>query len=126
MSDLELLPFELKTKSISTDEIILDYDHAVEALDYFLNLGYATLGFEMIHKNASGRREIKNYVSYFPDAIVWEEFVKNAYSQVKDQMKAAFDGLIYTDIDENEVYFCLTFVNKQEFEDYYYEFVAAD
>lgn len=126
VKDLERLPDTLRNRSISDEEIIVSYDDALLVLDFFHESKYAALGFEVLRVTAQERTEIRTFVSYFPDSIVWEEFVDNAYGQVKNNLVKVFEQLCFSDEGDEDLYVLLTFVNRQEFEDYYYDYVVAD
>lgn len=126
MKERELLPEALKECSISDEEIIVPYDEALKLLDFFRESGYAALGYEMLRVSHIEQTEIRTFVSYFPDSIVWEEFVEDAYVQVKKNLERDYQELLFSDEGIDDVYFLMTFVNQQEFEDYYYDYVVAD
>lgn len=52
---LSLLPERLSSKSISSKEVVLPYQEALEAIDIFENGGYLLLGWEGWVKASDGR-----------------------------------------------------------------------
>ena len=94
MKERELLPEALKECSISDEEIIVPYDEALKLLDFFRESGYAALGYEMLKSLTYRQTEIRTFVSYFPDSIVWEEFVEDAYVQVKKNLERDYQELL--------------------------------
>lgn len=126
MKEIDYLPNELRQMSICDNEIIVPYEVALEILSYFHTLGYAALGYEILKVLPEETLEIRTFVSYFPDSIIWEEFVDDAYGQVKSNLEKTYEELLFSDEGVNDLFILLTFVNRQEFETKYYEFVSAD
>lgn len=126
MKDIDLLPNKWRQLSISQDEIVVPYEASYPILDFFRMKGYAALGCEVLHVSETEHIEIRTFISYFPDAIVWEEFVNDAYHQVRNFLEQTYKELLYGEEELDDIYVLLTFVNRQEFETYYYDFIAVD
>jgi hypothetical protein len=126
MNDLDILPEEIKNQSLSNEEVILDFDQSIKALDFFKTKGYASLGYELLKLKQENLKEVKNYVSYLPDHVIWDDYVLASYEEVKGNMIKEINQLRYSDEGEDHYFFCLTFLNKEEFEEFYYEYIAID
>lgn len=126
MSDIQFLSKELQHKSRSTEEIILSYFDAIVALDELKEAGLAILGFELIFYREAHTIEHNHFIVYFPDEIVWDEFIETAYQQVKDQINKEYLHMQYSDLNEDDFFFVITVTNKEEFESYYYKFIRLD
>jgi hypothetical protein len=126
MNDFDILPEEIKNQSLSKEEVILDFDHSMKALDFFMSMGYASLGFELLKLKEEQLKEVKNYVSYLPDQVIWDAYVLASYEEVKGNMIKEFNQLRYSEEGEDDYFFCLTFLNKEEFEEFYYEYITID
>jgi hypothetical protein len=119
---------ELYEKSLSQEEIVLEYEDAIEACEYLLVRNLAILGFEIVIKleHTSIYEELDHYVIDIPEGVDWELFVESSYKQVIEQLTKEYDKLKYSEMDLDRLFFVLTPVNRSEFESYYYQYLSVD
>lgn len=127
MREIDLLPDQIKKMSLSSEEIILDYQHSLAALEFFREQNYACIGFEVLLDRDNRYVEIRNFVSDYPEEMVWDVFVMSAYHQVKFQLDLIHRELLYKEeYEDEEIYFCLTFIDSHSFEENYYDYIMVD
>lgn len=127
MQEIDLLPDHIRQHSLSDQEIILNYEWSCEALNYFYELGYATLGFEQLTESFTGDLiEISNFVSFLPETFDWDLFVEDSYQQVQKQLDKADEAILYSNYNVDKVYYCLTFIQFDEFDSLYFEYIHVD
>ncbi len=82
MEDIDVLPTELRSKSLSHGEIVLEYEDALRAIDFLVRARLAILGWELLVKYPSGRHEhpgpVMGAAMNDREGRTWEGFVQDA------------------------------------------------
>lgn len=119
MTDIDLLPVEIKVKSLSDKEIVLNYEDSLKVLDILLSANLAFLGWEGWIKYLNGR---VGHVSDYQGTIsieqekeeLWKHYQKRSYEGVK---KTIEDSNKKWQNDsrskEHQLYFCITTINEK-------------
>jgi hypothetical protein len=119
MSKLNLLPKDMKARSLSDSEIVLSYKDALKALDIFDHADLAFLGWEgwaKYHDGTVGHCDYQGTESIDrkPDEP-WKSYAKRGYDFVK---KTITDD--YKDWEKSEhakkyeLYFCISVISEEE------------
>lgn len=117
MKDTYVLPKEMMARSLSHDEIVLNYEDVLTALDIFLEKGWAFLGWEgwgkykdssVGHCHYQGTVSINN-----TENKSWDEYAKDSYEFVKKTIIKDYKAWQGSDhAKEYELYFCITVTPK--------------
>ncbi len=138
MEAIDLLPDELKVKSLSRKEVILSYEDVIKAINNYSNNNWVVLNWEGWIKYSEGKHgHSRNYRGIL-DIIKeksesWDSFVKRAaihcISTIKQAQKLWHSKPEYPGA---MLYFCITAVEKpaseediKEFEEHYYYCFSA-
>mgnify|MGYP007022289096 CR=1 FL=1 len=119
MIGIDLLPKELKARSVSQREIVLAYDDALKALDIIIQSDWAFLGWEAWLKYPDGKvGHIEDYqgtVSIEQEKDeTWNDYKKRGYDFVKktiiqDQLKWEKDPRS----NDHQLFFCITPISSK-------------
>lgn len=119
MVDLSYLPLALASKSLSTQEIVLDLHDAVEAVRLLAEQNVAVVGWEAWGLHTDGRKghvgvNHSDYQSRH-SRETWTEFVRRA---ARDCLETAHRAVACLRADPKladvEIYFCLSITTESE------------
>ncbi len=119
VKDIDLLPTELREKSLSDREIVLPYQEALQALDVLVEAKWALLGWEGWVQYADGRRGPAAPIVIGTTAIGqepeedWETYVQRSSDFCRETIETE-QKLWDTDPKHTSVklYFCLTALSR--------------
>ena len=114
MEELDVLSAELRSRSLSNREIVLEYDDALRAVDLLVEARFAILGWEGWAKYSEGGI---GHHEHYQGAIMrerwegesWETFVEDAASLCRLTMERDYRGWKGDPTPANAtLFFCIT------------------
>lgn len=122
MEDIDILPKDMMSRSLSEDEVVLNYEDALKALDIFSNAHFAFLGWEgwgKYHDGGIGHCDYQGTVSIEKAANEsWQAYAKRGYNFVKETIINDYDDWKKSDhVKEYELYFCISAISEKGLEE---------
>ena len=119
MNEIEVLSTDLKNKSLSSNEIVLEYQDALKALDILLNNKWGVLGYEVWFKYPEGKSHFFNIEGKSTvdasesiekkEKETWDDYVKRSNRYCKDIMKTSYEYWKKLCAEKKvEFYYCIT------------------
>ena len=115
--NIQILPKEIISRSLSKKEIILNYEDSLKALDILLESNIALLGWEgwskypdgsVGHNDYQGTESINRKVGES-----WDNYAKRGYNFVKKTIQESYEDWIKSpQVKEYKLYFCITPISK--------------
>ncbi len=117
MEDIELLPKDMMSRSLSEKEIVLNYEDALKTLDIFLEKDWAFLGWEGWGKYTDGgvgHCDYQGTVSIeLEENESWQDYGKRGYDFVKETIIEDYNDWKKSDsVKKYELYFCISAISK--------------
>lgn len=119
MSEIDLLPEDLRRQSLSSNEIVLPYADALQALEILEEAHWAVLGWEPWLKwpNGSHLHPLLGASLDREEGEDWESYVQRSvrhYGQVLKEAQSHWDHGAFPHHDPSlTLYFCLTTTNQE-------------
>lgn len=120
MGDIELLPEDLKTRSLSDQEVVLGYEDALIALDIYQKAGWAFLAWEGWGKYYDGSVGHCHYQGTVGiekhDDESWKKYAERGYEFVKETIQKDYmDWKKSPHLKEYELYFCISAISEEDY-----------
>lgn len=120
MEEIDLLPPELRTRSIDECEIVLTYEDALQAIDHLATRGWAMLAWEgwILYPDgtigASSRHQGTISIRRAPGQP-WEEHIRSAAKFCRRTMLADYRGeQRRPEVAGGTLYFCLSAIPESQ------------
>lgn len=115
MSDLDILPDELKSQSLSDREIVLVYDLALKAIDILIDKKWAPISWEgwVQYPDKVHHGHITEHQGTAPleqkSAETWEEYIDRCASFLTETMKKSQEEWVKDSRSKDHtLYYCIT------------------
>jgi hypothetical protein len=112
-SDLDILPADLKAKSISSDEVVLDFNATIRAISFFREKQIALLGSEAWIQTQDGSlghsEEFQGTVSLERRSEeTWQDYVKWTTDLCEKTIREDYQKWNQKNETKLKIFFCLS------------------
>ena len=120
MNELDVLPAELRMKSLSERQIALAYDDALMAIDHLVNNRWALLGWDgwVLLPNGKVKASLQHQGTctvYKEKGETWEEYMRSSAEFCKEIMGISQRSWNHKpEVSGGVLYFCLSAIHESE------------
>ena len=120
MDEFDVLPTELRKKSLSEREIVLAYDDALLAIDYLIKNRWAMLGWDgwilLPDGKVTASLQHQGTCTIFKEkGETWEEYVQSSAEFCKEIMEISQRSWDHRpEVEGGVLYFCLSAIHESE------------
>lgn len=119
MKIIDLLPKDMKSRSLSDSEVVLSYKDALGSLEIFIHADLAFLGWEgwgKYHDGTVGHCDYQGTESIDRKSDEsWEHYAKRGYDLVKETIESDYkDWKASEHSKKYELYFCISAISEEE------------